>query len=34
MTVKTWVRMENGDVITAVTLNETYGVDVYPVTNT
>lgn len=34
MTVKTWVRMESGDVITAVTLNETYGVDVYPVTNT
>lgn len=29
MTVETWVRMENGKVITRVVLNETYGTDVY-----
>lgn len=29
MRVETWVRMENGSVITRVTLNETYGVDSY-----
>lgn len=29
MSVTTWVRMENGDVITLVTLNETYGTDIY-----
>lgn len=29
MRVDTWVRMENGEVITRVTLNETYGTDVY-----
>lgn len=29
MQVQTWVRMENGDAITHVTLNETYGSDVY-----
>ena len=29
--VDTWVRMEGGNVVTAVTLNETYGHDVYPV---
>jgi hypothetical protein len=30
MQVETWVRMENGDVVTRVMLNETYGMDVYP----
>ncbi|TAQ87196.1 hypothetical protein B7494_g4472 [Chlorociboria aeruginascens] len=29
MVVETWVRMENGDVIQKVSLNSTYGVDVY-----
>lgn len=29
MQVDTWVRMESGEVITRVTLNETYGIDVY-----
>lgn len=29
MRVDTWVRMENGGIITRVTLNETYGTDVY-----
>lgn len=29
MTVETWVRMENGDISTRVTLNETYGIDDY-----
>lgn len=29
MRVETWVRMENGAVITRVTLNETYGSDLY-----
>lgn len=29
MRVDTWVRMENGAVITRVTLNETYGADIY-----
>lgn len=29
MQVTTWVRMENGDVITRVMLNETYGSDLY-----
>lgn len=27
--VDTWVRMENGEIITRVTLNETYGLDTY-----
>jgi len=30
MDVETWVRMENGSVVQRVRLNETYGVDVYP----
>jgi hypothetical protein len=30
MEVETWVRMENGEVVQRVGLNETYGVDVYP----
>lgn len=30
MQVNTWVRMQGGDVITAVSLNETYGEDRYP----
>lgn len=30
MSVDTWVRMQSGRVITAVSLNETYGKDVYP----
>lgn len=30
MEVQTWVRMENGDIVTHVTLNETYGTDIYP----
>ena len=29
MSVDTWVRMQAGDIVTAVTLNETYGEDVY-----
>lgn len=29
MTVTTWVRMENGGVVTRVVLNETYGTDIY-----
>ncbi|ORY70056.1 calcineurin-like phosphoesterase [Pseudomassariella vexata] len=28
--VETWVRMENGDIVSRVSLNETYGIDVYP----
>lgn len=31
VTVDTWVRMQDGSVITAVSLNGTYGEDVYPV---
>ena len=31
MEVETWVRMQGGGVITRVSLNETYGVDVYRV---
>jgi len=31
MEVETWVRMENGEVVNRVRLNETYGRDVYPV---
>ncbi|KAM0799762.1 calcineurin-like phosphoesterase [Usnea florida] len=30
MSVDTWVRMQAGTVVTAVSLNETYGEDVYP----
>ena len=30
LTVDTWVRMQGGTIVTAVTLNETYGEDVYP----
>ncbi|KAM0334421.1 hypothetical protein ACHAQA_001447 [Verticillium albo-atrum] len=30
LAVDTWVRMENGDIITQVSLNETYGIDKYP----
>ncbi|KAH8805775.1 Metallo-dependent phosphatase-like protein [Xylogone sp. PMI_703] len=33
MDVQTWVRMENGDIITHVHLNSTYGSDVYPTTD-
>lgn len=29
MSVDTWVRMQAGTVVTAVSLNETYGEDVY-----
>jgi hypothetical protein len=29
MDVETWVRMENGEVVQRVALNETYGMDVY-----
>ena len=29
MNVDTWVRMQQGNAITAVSLNETYGEDVY-----
>lgn len=29
MSVDTWVRMQAGIIITAVSLNETYGEDVY-----
>ena len=29
LNVDTWVRMQAGTVVTAVTLNETYGQDVY-----
>jgi len=31
MSVETWVRMQAGEVVTAVSLNETYGVDVYSI---
>ena len=30
MSVDTWVRMQAGTVVTAVSLNGTYGEDVYP----
>lgn len=30
MEVQTWVRMEGGDIVTHVALNETYGKDIYP----
>ena len=30
LSVQTWVRMENGGVVTKVTLNDTYGIDRYP----
>jgi hypothetical protein len=30
MDVETWVRMENGNIVQRVSLNETYGTDVYP----
>jgi hypothetical protein len=30
MEVETWVRMENGEIVQRVRLNETYGIDVYP----
>jgi len=30
MAVDTWVRMENGDAVTRVSLNDTYGLDEYP----
>jgi predicted MPP superfamily phosphohydrolase len=30
MAVESWVRMENGDVVTKVSLNDTYGLDEYP----
>ncbi|KAM0275908.1 hypothetical protein ACHAQH_007295 [Verticillium albo-atrum] len=30
LSVDTWVRMENGDIVTPVSLNETYGIDKYP----
>ena len=29
MSVDTWVRMQAGTIVTAVSLNETYGEDVY-----
>ena len=29
MSVDTWVRMQTGTVITAVSLNDTYGEDIY-----
>ncbi|SPO04550.1 related to DNA repair exonuclease SIA1 [Cephalotrichum gorgonifer] len=32
MEVETWIRLEGGDVVGRVSLNETYGVDEYPVT--
>ena len=32
LAVETWIRLEDGRVVGAVTLNQTYGVDVYPVT--
>lgn len=28
--VETWVRMENGEIVQRVSLNETYGSDIYP----
>ncbi|KAH8889592.1 Metallo-dependent phosphatase [Thozetella sp. PMI_491] len=31
--VDTWVRMENSNVVTRVSLNETYGIDQYPTNN-
>ena len=33
ISVDTWVRMQTGTVVTAVSLNDTYGEDVYPTTN-
>jgi hypothetical protein len=30
MEVESWVRMENGEIVQRVGLNETYGIDVYP----
>jgi hypothetical protein len=33
LAVETWIRLEDGRVVGAVTLNQTYGVDVYPVTS-
>ena len=30
MSVDTWVRMQAGTIITAVSLNETHGTDIYP----
>lgn len=30
MTVETWIRMEEGEVVQRVDLNGTYGIDVYP----
>jgi len=30
MEVESWVRMESGEVIQKVGLNETYGIDIYP----
>jgi hypothetical protein len=30
MEAESWVRLEEGDVVQRVSLNETYGVDVYP----
>ena len=29
LSVDTWVRMQSGTIVTAVSLNETYGRDVY-----
>lgn len=31
MEVETWVRMEGGDIVTLIFLNETYGRDRYPI---
>jgi len=33
MEVESWVRMEDGDVVTRVSLNDTYGLDRYPTDN-
>ncbi|OLN83072.1 putative inactive purple acid phosphatase 16-like protein 1 [Colletotrichum chlorophyti] len=33
MSVESWVRMENKDIVTRVSLNETYGLDIYPTNN-
>lgn len=33
MSVDTWVRMQAGEVVTSVSLNETYGADVYGTTD-
>ena len=30
MEVESWIRMENGEIVQRVGLNETYGIDVYP----